>query len=431
MPGNLPRAAARGCGGPVRALRACPSSLRAPARPRAAARSGTGLLLVGVLLAAFNLRTAVTSVGPVLDEVQTGVGLSGALAGLLTTLPVLSFALMGSLTPRLARSFGERRLLCASMLVMTAGVLARSVTSSAVLFLLLSVASLAGGAVGNVLLPVLVKRHFPDRLGPVTAAYTTVLAIGTTAAAAATVPVAQLRAGLDWRLGLAVWAVPSALAGLAWVWLARHDRPLPAHAAADRPAVHRSRRAWALAVFFGSQSMQAYIMFGWFALYWRERGGFSATTAGLLVAVLSAMSIPASVVVPALAARFTDQRPVLAGLMSCYVVGYAGMLLAPHALAWAEAVVAGVAAGTFPLALTMIGLRTRTPAGTAQLSAFAQSAGYVLAGTGPLLVGVLHGATGGWTWPFVLVFADLVLMACAGWYAGQPGHVEDDLLPAR
>ena len=161
------------------------------------------MLVAAMLLAAVNLRTAVTSVGPVLDEVSTGVGLSGGTAGLLTTLPVLSFALLGSLTPRLARRYAERRVLCASLLLMAAGLLARSLVSAAVPFLLLSVVALAGGAMGNVLLPVLVKRHFPDRIGPLTAAYTTALAVGLTASAALTVPLAALRGGPgEWRLGL-------------------------------------------------------------------------------------------------------------------------------------------------------------------------------------------------------------------------------------
>lgn len=386
-----------------------------------------GLLLAAMLLAGVNLRTAVTSVGPVLDEVQTGVGLSDAAAGVLTTLPVISFALLGSLTPRLARRHGERRVLCGALVLMTAGLLARSLVGAAVPFLLLSIVALAGGAMGNVLLPVLVKRHFPDHIGPLTAAYTTALALGTTAASAVTVPIASIRGGVDWRIGLGVWAVPAAAGAVLWVGLAARDRPLPAGEQPARPAVHHSRTAWSLALFFGSQSMQAYIAFGWFALFFREQAHVSAFRAGLLVAVLAAFAVPISAIVPALAARRPDQRPLVFGLLALYVVAYVGMLVAPGAGQWAWAVLAGIAGGTFPLALTMIGLRTRTAEATASLSAFAQSTGYLYAGAGPLLVGVLHGATGGWGWAFVLLFADLAVMAVAGWYAGQPRFVEDDL----
>ncbi len=384
-------------------------------------------LLVALLLAAFNLRTAVTSVGPLLDEVQAGVGLSGGEAGLLTTLPVLAFAGIGSQAPRLARRLGEARLVGVAMLVMAAGVLARSAVDGAVPFLLLSVVALAGGAVGNVVLPVLVKRRFPDRLGPMTAAYTTSMAIGTTVSAALTVPLAGLLGDRDWRVGLGVWAVPALLAAALCVGPALRDRPLPRASHPPRPPVHRSRTAWALALFFGSQSLQAYVTFGWFALYFREEAGVSAARAGLLVAVFSVVAVPVSALVPSVAARFPDQRPVLAVLLVAYVAAYSAMLLAPRALDVVAMLLAGIAGGTFPLALTMIGLRTREAATTASLSAFVQSTGYVLAGTGPLLVGVLHGATGGWGWPFALLFADLVLMAGAGWVAAQPALVEDDL----
>lgn len=394
---------------------------------RDASRAGA-LLVAAVLLTAVNLRTAVISVGPVLDELEAGVGLSSFGAGLLTTLPVLGFALLGALTPRLARRHGERRVLCGALLLMTVSLLARVLVGNEVAFLLLTVPALAGGAIGNVLLPVLVKRHFPQRIGAMTAAYTTALATGTTAAAALTVPLASLRGhGIDWRLGLGVWAVPAAVGALVWVRPAVRDRPVRAAADAVRPAVHRSRTAWALALFFGAQSMQAYISFGWFALYFRERAGASATRAGLYVAVLAAVAVPVSAVVPAVAARFPDQRRVLAALVVCYVASYTGMGLSPGGAPLLWMVLAGLGGGTFPLALTMIGLRTRTTAGTASTSAFVQSVGYVVAGGGPLLVGVLHGATGGWTWPFVLLFADLALMAVAGWYAAQPRYVEDDL----
>jgi len=388
---------------------------------------GRRLLAVAVLLVAVNLRTAVISVGPVLDELTAGVGLGPGGAGLLTTLPVLSFALLGSLTPRLARRHGERRVLCGALLLMTAGLVTRVLVHAAGPFLLLTVLALTCGATGNVLLPVLVKRHFPDRIGLLTAGYTAALAVGTAASAAVTVPLASLRGGVDWRLGLGVWALPAAVGAAVWLGPAWRDRPVPTADRPARPAVHRSRTAWALALFFGSQSMQAYISFGWFALFFREQAGASPTRAGLLIAVLAVVAVPVSAVVPTVAARFPDQRPVLAVLMACYLAAYGGMLLAPRSGALVWMLLAGVAGGTFPLALTMISLRTRAAETTASLSAFVQSVGYVVAGFGPVLVGVLHGASGGWGWPFALLFADLVLMGVSGWYAGQPRLVEDDL----
>jgi MFS transporter, CP family, cyanate transporter len=386
------------------------------------------VLLAAMLLAAVNLRTAVTSVGPVLDELERGIGLSSTLAGVLTTLPVISFAVLGSLTPRLARRFGEKHTLVGALGLMIVGLALRALVGSAWPFLLLSILALAGGAMGNVLLPVLVKRFFPHRIGPTTAAYTTVMAIGTTMAAGITVPLANLREPMSWRFGLGAWAA-LAVVGLTATLLLPERLPsrrdsgtAPAH----RP-LHHSRTAWALAIFFGSQSVQAYVQFGWFALFFRERAGVSATQAGVLVAALTALSIPISMVIPSIASRRADQRAIIMFLTACTVVAYVGMLVAPRTGAWAWVVLAGIGSGAFPLALTMIGLRTRSIATTGALSAFAQSVGYVLAGAGPLLVGVLHGATGGWTWPFVLLFADLAVMAVAGWIIGQHRYVEDDL----
>jgi CP family cyanate transporter-like MFS transporter len=294
-------------------------------------------------------------------------------------------------------------------------------------FLLMSVLALAGGAMGNVLLPTLVKRHFPDRIGPMTAVYTTALAVGTTSAAAMTVPVSRLGGTDGWRLGLGVWALLAAVAVLPWLGLLRGEvrRGTP-HGDHRATALLRSPVAWALAVYFGSQSLQAYVAFGWFAQLYRD-AGLSAQRAGLLVAFLAALSIPVSMVMPAWAARVRSQRPLIVLLVVMYVVSYVGLLVAPRTAPWLWAALAGLASAAFPLALTLIGLRTRTPGTTAALSAFAQSVGYLLAGTGPLLVGVLYGATGGWGWPFVLLFVALVAMLVSGWIVGRERYVEDDL----
>ncbi|MCW2723626.1 MAG: major facilitator superfamily 1 [Frankiales bacterium] len=384
------------------------------------------LLVAAVVLAALNLRTAVTSVGPLLDELQRGIGLSSEVAGLLTALPLLSFVVFGSLTPSLMRRMGEQTTMLLGLGTMAVGLVLRATTNSVWLFLLFSVLALAGGAIGNVLLPALVKRHFSDRVGTMTATYTTAMAVGTAVPAAVAVPLSSVYGPDNWRLGLGAWAVPVAAAIVVWLCLPRRSGAANVVTGGGR-RMFRSRTAWALATMFGSQSLLAFVAFGWFAQFYREQAGASATEAGLLVAFLTTLSIPVSMLVPWLAARMSSQRPMVAAFVACYVVAYTGMLIAPRAGVWLWAFLAGVGAGAFPLALTMIGLRSRTADTTADLSAFTQSGGYLLAGVGPLLVGVLHGMTGGWTWPFVLLFADLTLLAVTGWYAAQPRFVEDDL----
>ncbi|GLZ75284.1 MFS transporter [Actinorhabdospora filicis] len=402
-----------------------------PSATRAARAVGFSWLLVaGVLLTAMNLRTAVTSVGPLLDEIRSGLGMNNVLAGVLTTLPVLAFAGLGGLTPALGRRLGERRLLIIALLTMSLGLVARAFSHSVPLFLVFSALALAGGAVGNVAIPAVVKRHFPDRVGPMTTAYSTALAVGTMITAAFTVPLEHAFDG-NWRLAMGVWVVPALLAVVPWaLWRdPARDAEDRAEAAAPVKRVWRSRLAVMMVIFFGMQSMIAYVMFGWLAQLFRDTGR-TASQAGLMLAVFTAISIPVSMIVPSVAAKLRDQRPVLFTLVGLYLVGLPGLVLGRGALQWAALVVTGVAMGTFPLVLTLFGLRTRSPQGTAALSAFAQSGGYLIAGTGPLLVGVLYQVTDGWAAPFALLIAAALVALVTGAYIARDRYLEDELAEA-
>ncbi|MCG5219781.1 MFS transporter [Streptosporangium sp. KLBMP 9127] len=393
------------------------------------ARGRTGslawLLVLGIVLAALNLRTAVTSVGPVLDQISTALGLTGVTTGLLTTLPVLCFATVGVVTPALSRRVGEHRLLLLALVTLGVGMLTRSLVDSAAVFLLSSAVALSGGAVGNVLIPTLIKRHFPRRTGVMTTVYTTALAMGTMLAAAATVPIERATDG-NWHVALGVWAALAAVAALPWLVLLRSEPARDTGAAALGPrALVRSRLAWSVAAYFGTQSMVAYVMFGWLPQMLLDKG-YTAGQAGVFLAVFTALGIPVAIVVPMVTSRFADQRPVVAAFVACYVVGFAGLWLAPDATALVWVIVVGLGMGSFPLALTLLALRTRTPEATAALSAFGQSAGYLIAGAGPLLVGLLYGATGGWTLPVLLLFAVVTVQLATGWYAGRDRYLEDE-----
>ncbi|MEQ4720092.1 MFS transporter [Nonomuraea sp. B19D2] len=399
-----------------------------------ARRSNTGplawLLVLGIVLAALNLRTAVTSVGPLLDQLAGALGMSSVGTGLLTTLPVLAFASVGAITPTLARRVGEHRLLLLALVTLGAGMLVRSLVGSAPVFLVSSAVALSGGAVGNVLIPTLIKRHFPARTGIMTTVYTTALAAGTMLAAAATVPIE--RASGDWHIALGVWAALAAVAAIPWLALLRSE---PERDTGGRDAgirsLLRSRLAWMVAIYFGTQSLIAYVMFGWLATILTD-SGFSTSQAGVILGVFTALNIPVSIVVPMIASRFGDQRPVVAGLVAFYAAGFLGLWLGPADLALAWVVLIAVGMGSFPLALVMLALRTRTPEATAALSAFGQSAGYLIAGAGPLLVGVLHDVTGGWALPFALLFVVLLAQLLTGLYAGRNRYLEDErVTPAR
>lgn len=384
-------------------------------------------LLVGaLLLAGLSMRTAVTSVGAVLGDIETGLHSNSGVAGLITTLPAICFAVLGSLTPRMAARAGQHRLLVIALGAMTVGLVARALVGSVWLFLLLSVLSLAGGAVANVVLPALVKSHFPNRIGRMTAVYTTALAVGTTSGAGLTVPIGNLVGGPDsWRVGIGSWALLSVVAMLAWVPTAKHDPAVRTGPKRISPrALMRSPVAWRVTLFFAFQSVQAYIAFGWFERFLTAHG-ITDVSAGWMVALLSAMGIPVSMVAPTVPMRY--HRVVVLVLGVSYAAAYAGLSIAPAGGAWLWMVLAGIGSGMFPFSLVLIGYRSGGAASTASLSAFAQGVGYVIAACGPLLFGVLHGVTGGWTASLLVLWVALVVATIAGWLACTPRTVDDDL----
>ncbi|MFC4110163.1 MFS transporter [Micromonospora zhanjiangensis] len=411
---------------PPTATYAAPADAAAPRTP--VVRGGF-LVLAAILLIALNLRIAITSLGPLLDEVRTGLRLSGTTAGLVTTLPTIAFAGFGALTPALVRRFTPARVLVVAMAALAAGQLLRVLTGSSLVFLITSALALAGIAVANVLLPMLVKYHYPDRAGVLTGAYIMTLTVGSTAAAAAAVPVAH--AFGSWRVGLGVWALVAAVAVLPLVPLALRWRgagapaggPVPAGAGRVRPA--RTRLGWAMALYFGAQSLSGYAIMGWLAQLFRD-AGYRPATAGLLLAGVTALGVPIALVMPTLATRLRTLRPLVLTLAGAMAVAYVGLALAPYGGALLWVALAAVGQGAFPMILATIGLRARTPQGTVALSAFAQSTGYVIAALGPLLVGVLHDATGGWLAPIGFLLGALAVQTLAGLVIARPRFIEDE-----
>ncbi|MFF8396493.1 CynX/NimT family MFS transporter [Streptomyces sp. NPDC016172] len=416
------------------------------------------LLVLGIVLSALNLRPAITSLGALLEEVRDGLGMSGSVAGLLTSVPPLCFAVFGVMAPRLARRFGAGAVVCAGMAAIATGLIVRPYAGGTAGFLAGSALALMGIAVSNVLMPVIVKHWFPDRVGSMTGLYSMALALGTALAAAVTVPLTDTLGG-SWQTGLALWAGLAVAAVLPWLPFVRGrvtppgagertagtetggDAPVQGletaartqaaasteHVRVETPRLRmtRSRTAWALAVFFGLQATAAYVTMGWMAQIFRD-AGVPPGTAGLLLAVTMVMGVPLAFVIPRLATRLPHQGPIVLALGVCGLAGYAGLYLAPAAGAWAWALLLGVANCAFPLALTMVGMRAKTGPGVAQLSAFAQSTGYLISIPGPLLVGVLYQHSGGWGLPIALMSALMIPQMAVGFLAGRDRTVEDE-----
>ncbi|WP_017612033.1 CynX/NimT family MFS transporter [Nocardiopsis salina] len=402
-----------------------PVGTEPPAARQTSAPTRWALLLIGagIALAALNLRTAITSVGPVLDEVTGGLGMSGAGAGLLTTLPVLCFALFGGLTPVLSRRLGDHHVLVYALLALTLGLSARAVAPEPWMFLALSAVALSGGAIGNVILPALVKQHFPHRVGLMTTVYTTALAAGTAIAAAATVPVEQSTG--EWRLALGMYALFGVVAALPWLASLRHSsRGGNGKDTLGFTQVLRTGIGWQAVVYFGTQSSIAYIMFGWYAQMLRDQG-MDASGAGVALAYLTTLGIPISLILPGLLTRTRDQRVFVVLFAVAYLAGVAGLWISPLDGVWIWTTLVGIGMGSFVFALTIFALRTRTSAGTAALSAAGQSLGYLMGGAGPFLFGFLHDLTDSWHAPLLLVAGLVAINLGVGLLLGRNRYLED------
>ncbi|WP_375407671.1 MFS transporter, partial [uncultured Methylobacterium sp.] len=366
------------------------------------------LIGVGMMLVAFNMRPALTTVGPLLTGIMAQTGLSAAGAAVLTTLPVLCLGLSCALGPLVIRRLGPDRGVLVAILVVALGSGLRGLgglAGTGVLPALFLGACLAAAGIGlsGVLLPGLVKRDFPARVGLMMGLYTMVLCLGAATGAGISVPLAQILGG-GWPLALTIWILPALIAMLAWAPLALRGAGLGRSAFGDR-ALWRDRLAWQVTGFMGLQSALAYIVFGWLPALLQDRG-LSAVESGFIASIMSLGQAPSALFVPALASRFRDQRAFVVGLILLCAAAFTAMSLGPSALIPGLAIVLGVGlGGVFGLGLTIIVLRARDAQSAAGLSIMSQGVGYTFASLGPLGFGLAHDVSGGWGWPTALFVA--------------------------
>jgi MFS transporter, CP family, cyanate transporter len=385
-------------------------------RPLTTARSG--LLLAGILLIAANLRAAITSVGPVVEDIRTDLDIGGATASVLISLPLVAFAVVSPVAPVLARRIGVERALGAALAVLAVATVVRSLPSIPALWVGTAFLGIAI-AVINVLLPSLVKREYPDRIGQVTGLYSSVQGAAAALASGFAVPLAGTTQH-GWRLALGVWAGLGLIA-LA-VFLPQLRRRTVPPAATSAAVQHRSpwgsALGWQVTVFMGMQSTIYYTLITWWPSVERAHG-VSAAAAGWHLFAMQVAGLLSNLATARLIPRFPDQRWLLLGATGLFATAIAGQLALPGAsLLWI--VVAGAGGGAcIVLALSLFGLRTRDHHQAAALSGMAQSVGYALAAAGPILLGALHDATGSWTAPLFVLLGVLVVQAVAGVQAGR------------
>ncbi len=383
------------------------------------------LLVLGIVLLAANLRPAFTALAPLIGEVRADTGISNAIAGLLTALPLLAFGLLSPTAPRLARRFGAERVLLASMFVLAAGILLRSAGTVAALFVGTAVLG-AAIALGNVLLPSLVKREFPGRIGLMTSTYSTALAASAAIAAGTSFPIAY-QIGIGWRASLASWALLALLAAVAWLPQIRGVSPTNASAGTSLGVngLWRSALAWQVTLFMGLQSLGYYVVLTWLPQILQEEAGLSASRAGWMLALAQAVDIASMFLAPVLADRWPSQRGVVAAAVALTGAGALGLLVSAGTATALWVVLLGLGQGAcFSLALTFFALRAPDPEHAAALSGMAQAVGYLLAAVGPFLFGVLRDATHAWAVPLALLVAVAVCLLVTGLGAARDAHVE-------
>jgi CP family cyanate transporter-like MFS transporter len=424
-----------------------PDRLFTPAR-------GGGLLVAGILVLAFNLRAAITSLPPVFPELQSALHISASSLALLAAIPVLCFGVFSGTAAPLSRRFGEERVLWAALLLLAAGLLLRGLSPAALLFPGTVVAG-AAIALMNVLLPSLIKRRMPERAGLLIGLYLLMLAAGAIVASVLAIPVFNAAGGLAnggavsadsaaVRITLALWAGPALVAALIWAPQLRFrtlpetgagparkapagaggsGAPAGAAATAGRRrgalAMGRSALAWQVTLFMGLQSLSYYATLSWFPTMFRDRG-VSAAHAGDLLALMNLGNAVTALLLPVLAHRAADQRRLAAWSMLATAAGLAGAVFGPATLAAGFIFLLGLGQGaTLGLGIFYTMARAPDAAAAASLSAFAQGVGYLIASAGPLTIGFLHDATGGWTVPGLVLLAVAALQLITGWLAGR------------
>ena len=384
------------------------------------------LVAAGCLLIAANLRAALTTVGPLLDDIRAATGMSASVAGLLTSLPLLVFGVMSPFVPGLARRFGTERVLLAALLALAVGLLVRSAGPIAAI---LAGTLVIGAAIaaGNVLLPGLIKQDFPARAGLMTALYVTSMSGMAGLASGVSVPLAD---GLDlgWRGSLAAWALLALLAAAVWrpVALRAHTEPVGAGSRASAPRLRRSGLAWQLTLFMGLQSLLFHSLNTWLPTLLSD-DGMSDAAAGWMLGALQVASLAATMTVPILASRRPSQRRLLLASTGGSLAGLIVLGTTGADLALLSVILLGLGTGAcFSLALMFFVLRAADPWITAGLSGMAQSIGYLIAASGPLVVGFVHDVTGSWDGAVALLGAVTVTAAVFGVGAARDRRVGDE-----
>lgn len=394
---------------------------------RSMANKRLGLVALSIILLATNLRAPITSVGPLISSIRESLQISNTVAGALTTLPLLAFAFISPFAPKLARRFGMEMTLFISLIVLLLGILLRSLGAIEGLFIGTLFIGLSI-AIGNVLLPGLVKLKFFHRVGLMTGLYAVSMNLIAAIASGVSVPIASFR-GLGWQGSLGFWGLLTIVTILFWLPQLRHQETNVKEVGNNSPKVSthlwRSPLAWQITVFMGLQSLIFYSVVAWLPQILFEKG-MTASAAGWMISIFQFSTLPFTFLVPILAGRLKSQRTLVGFIALLFALGTVGVMLGSIRFIPLWMVCIGIAAGSaFSLAMMFFSLRTESVQEASEVSGMAQSIGYFLAALGPLFFGLMRDMTGGWTAPLILLVVSSVMILIAGMGAGKEGYVRE------
>ncbi|MUK89048.1 MFS transporter [Ornithinibacillus sp. L9] len=383
-------------------------------------------IITGIIIVAFNLRPAITSIGPLIGVIRDDVGLSNWSVGLLTSLPLIAFAVMSPVAPRLGNRFTNERALLLGLLLLLIGILVRSISVIFLLFLGTLFVGL-GIAISNVLLPGVVKEKFPTKVGLMTSIYSTAMGIFAAGASGVSVPLAS-GLNLGWQLALIVWSIPAVLGIVIWAYLAKRRKAETTmemqYVSTTDNRMWRSPLAWQVAAYMGFQSFLFYVTISWLPEILHDYG-VSMETAGWMLSFTQFVGLPASFLVPVIAEKFASQRGIVLVMGTFAVSGYGGLLIGSSYIVMViSTILIGIAlSGSFALALSFLAMRARNAKQAAELSGMAQAFGYILAAFGPMFIGYLYDITHVWTIPLFTLIIVAILVVLFGLGAGRNRYV--------
>lgn len=399
-------------------------------RGKVGSRDSRLLFLIAIVFIGFNLRPAITSVGPVLGMIRDDIGLAHWSAGLITSLPLISFALMSPLAPKIGRRFGNSRAILLGLFLLSIGIGIRSVPYTPTLFVGTAIIGV-GIAILNVLLPAVIKDKYPDKIGRMTGIYSTSMSIFAASASGLSVPLAS-SFGLGWELALFSWIMLAIIGIIIWITATKTKKdPSNQHPKTFSPTprelnLWKAPLAWQVTLFMGFQSLLFYAMISWLPEILQSLG-FSIVAAGWLVSYAQFIGLPFTFLTPILAERFSNQQGIVLAIGAFTTAGFTGLLFAgPKPLVFLWVTMIGLAlGGAISLALTLLGMRSRNAEQAGVLSGMAQSVGYLLAAIGPLFIGVLFDITHTWQLPLIFLVVTCILMTVAGIGAGRNKFVTE------